>query len=84
MSNRNFDSRVITQRLQDQNNAQNLFKMQKIGSTLITNPQNTDPSSQRISSYLQGTGITNYTTLQGGIMSSPSGIQNIVEGKEYT
>ena len=50
-----------------------------MGSTLITNPQNTDPSSQRISSYLQGTGIAHYTTLQGGIMSSPSGIQNIVE-----
>lgn len=39
MSNRNFDSRVIIQRLQNQNYARNLYKNNVNGQGLINNPQ---------------------------------------------
>jgi hypothetical protein len=78
MSNRNFDSSSIIQRLKDQNTAQGLYRAQQAGVTLISNPQTTDPSPQRILSYKEGVETTYSRTLEGGTVISPSGILNLV------
>jgi hypothetical protein len=78
MSNRNFDSRVIIQRLQDQVNANNLYKYQQAGQRIISNPQVSNPTSQRIYSYKEGIETTYYTSVYGTVCSSPSGILNLV------
>jgi hypothetical protein len=54
MSNRNFDSRVIIQRLQQQNYARNLYKMNVNGQPLINNPQNSDGTSSRLTTFVSG------------------------------
>ena len=54
MSNRNFDNRVIIQRLQNQNYARNLYKNNVNGKQLITNPQNTDGNSSRLITFTAG------------------------------
>jgi len=78
MSNRNFDSRVIIQRLQDQVNANNLYKYQQAGQRIISNPQVSNPTSQRIYSYKEGVETTYYTSVYGTVCSSPTGILNLV------
>jgi hypothetical protein len=78
MSNRNFDSRVIIQRLRDQNNAQNLYRYQQSGIQSIRNPQVSDSSSERILSYRSGQETTYYNTLSGGYISSIGGVANIL------
>ena len=54
MSNRNFDSRVIIQRLQNQNYARNLYQTNVNGQALINNPQNSDGTSSRFTSFVPG------------------------------
>ena len=54
MSNRNFDSRAIIQRLQNQVYARNLYANNTTGQTLINNPQTTDGNSSRYASYHSG------------------------------
>jgi hypothetical protein len=54
MSNRNFDSRVIIQRLQNQNYARNLYQTNVNGQTLINNPQNSDGTSSRLTTFVPG------------------------------
>lgn len=54
MSNRNFDSRVIIQRLQHQNYARNLYQTNVNGQTLLTNPQNSDATSSRLTTFAPG------------------------------
>jgi len=54
MSNRNFDSRVIIQRLQNQNYARNLYQTNANGQTLINNPQNSDGTSSRFTTFVPG------------------------------
>ena len=54
MSNRNFDSRVIIQRLQNQNYARNLYQTNINGKALINNPQNSDGTSSRFTSFVPG------------------------------
>ena len=54
MSNRNFDSRVIIQRLQNQNYARNVYQTNLNGQTLITNPQNSDGTSSRLTTFVPG------------------------------
>lgn len=54
MSNRNFDNRVIIQRLQEQNYARNLYKMNVNGQKLINNPQNSDGTSSRLTTFVSG------------------------------
>lgn len=54
MSNRNFDSRVIIQRLQNQNYARNLYQTNVNGKTLLTNPQNSDGTSSRLTTFVPG------------------------------
>ncbi len=79
MSNRNFDSRVIIQRLTDLNNAQNLYRYQKQGIQSIRNPQTSDSSSSRINSYERGQETTYYKNLiGGGYTSSIGGVANIL------
>ena len=79
MTNRNFDSRVIIQRLRDQNNAQNLYRYQQLGIQGIRNPQISDSSSERILSYRSGQETTYYKNLiGGGYISSIGGVANIL------
>ena len=54
MSNRNFDNRVIIQRLQNQNYARNLYKNNVNGGRLINNPQNTNGNSSEYTTYIPG------------------------------
>jgi len=54
MSNRNFDNRVIIQRLQNKNYARNLYINNVNGGRLINNPQNTDGNSSRQNTYTSG------------------------------
>jgi len=79
MSNRNFDSRTIIQRLTDLNNAQNLYRYQKQGIQSIRNPQTSESSSSRINSYERGQQTTYYKNLiGGGYTSSIGGVANIL------
>ena len=54
MSNRNFDNRVIIQRLQNQNYARNLYKNNVNGGRLINNPQNSNGNSSEFTTYIPG------------------------------
>jgi len=54
MSNRNFDSRTIIQRLQNQVYARNLYANNTTGQLMINNPQTTDGNSSRYASYHSG------------------------------
>lgn len=78
MSNRNFDSRTIIHRLQQQNVAQSLFKAQQSGQQLINNPQTSDASPQKILNYKDGLQTTYYKNLGMGYTVSNSGITNLV------
>lgn len=73
MSNRNFDSRVIIQRLKDKNQAQNLYGSQSRGQTMITNPQNSDPSPQTINNFKTGVETTYWKGLLGGAYTVDTG-----------
>ena len=78
MSNRNFDSRVITQRLQNQNYARNLYKNNVNGQGIINNPQNTDGTSSNFTSYKPGAQTEYFRGLLGGGETiSVGGIVNI-------
>lgn len=78
MSNRNFDSRVIIQRLQQQNYARNLYQNNTTGQRLINNPQNTDGNSSRFNSYVPGAQTDYFRGLVGaGETVSPGGIIGI-------
>lgn len=60
MSNRNFDSRVIIQRLHNQNYARNLYQMNVNGQTIIRNPQTSDGTASRLGTFVSGA-KTDYT-----------------------
>ena len=78
MSNRNFDNRVIIQRLQNQTYARNLYKNNVNGQGLINNPQNTDGTSSRYNSYRPGAQTEYFRGLLGGGETiSVGGIVNI-------
>lgn len=78
MSNRNFDNRVIIQRLQNQNYARNLYKNNTSGNKLINNPQNSDGNSSRYNTYTPGAQTEYFTGLLGGNKTvSIGGIVNI-------
>jgi|UniRef100_A0A6C0BI64 hypothetical protein len=65
MSNRNFDSRVIIQRLQNKNYARNLYQQNVDGERLINNPQNSDGNSSRYVTFVPGAQTEYYRTLEG-------------------
>jgi hypothetical protein len=71
MSNRNFDSRVIIQRLQNQNYARNLYQTNVNGQTLLTNPQNSDGTSSRLTTFVPGAQTEYFRGLvgEGGTVS---------------
>jgi hypothetical protein len=78
MSNRNFDSRVVIQRLQNQNYARNLYLNATGGSRVINNPQNSDGDSSRFNSYIPGAQTEYFRGLLGGGETiSVGGIVNI-------
>ena len=54
MSNRNFDNRVIIQRLQNKNYARNLYINNVNGGRLINNPQNSNGNSSEFTTYTPG------------------------------
>jgi hypothetical protein len=54
MSNRNFDSRVIIQQLQNQVYARNLYINNTNGKAIINNPQTTDGTASRFDTYILG------------------------------
>jgi hypothetical protein len=78
MSNRNFDSRVIIQRLQALANANNTYNYNTNGRRIINNPQNSLASFGRIMDLDTGRETTYQQSLQGTYTSSTSGILNIV------
>ena len=65
MANRNFDSRVIIQRLQNKNYARNLYQQNVDGQRLINNPQNSDGNSSRYVTFVPGAQTDYYRTLAG-------------------
>jgi hypothetical protein len=76
MSNRNFDSSAIIQRLKDINIAQSIYKANKAGVAILSNPQNSNPSPQVIVDMKEGAETTytknlgrGYTINQGGTCS---------------
>jgi hypothetical protein len=66
MSNRNFDSSVITKRLRDKNYARNLYNSNINGKTLIGNPQASDGTSGRYNTYIPGAQTEYFRGLLGG------------------
>ena len=77
MSNRNFDASSIIQRLKDKNTAQSLYKSQKAGTQLISNPQNSDPSPQVITAFKEGLQTTYTKNLGTGYTVDVGGIANL-------
>lgn len=78
MSNRNFDNRVIIQRLQNQNYARNLYKNNTSGQPLINNPQNSDGNASRFNTYVPGAQTEYFRGLVGGCVTvSVGGTVNI-------
>ena len=80
MSNRNFDNRVIIQRLQQQNYARNLYQNNTTGQKLLNNPQNSDSNSSQLINFVPGAQTEYYRGLLGaGMTVSIGGIVNIPE-----
>jgi titin len=77
MANRNFDSHVIIQRLQNRIYSRNLYNNNTTGQRLINNPQTTDGNSSRYVPYHEGAQTEYFRTLQGTTMVSQGGIANI-------
>jgi hypothetical protein len=78
MSNRNFDSRVIIQRLTQLNTAQSIYKANKAGVQIINNPQNSNPSPQVIMDFKEGSTTTYTKNLGSGYTSSIGGVANLL------
>jgi hypothetical protein len=66
MSNRNFDSSVITKRLRDKNYARNLYNSNVNGKTLIGNSQASDGTAGRYNTYIPGAQTEYFRGLLGG------------------
>ena len=78
MANRNYDASSMIQRLKAINTAQSLYKAEKAGHIIISNPQNSDPSPQVIGAFKEGVQTTYTKNLGIGYTSSISGILNLV------
>jgi hypothetical protein len=66
MSNRNFDSRIIIQRLQDKNVARNQYVYNTTGQRIINNQQTTTGDSSKMNSYNLGSQTMYFKGLLGG------------------
>lgn len=81
MSTRNFDHRVIVERVRAQTVAQGQFRNILSGSRMIGNPQSSTTTADRIIQYKEGVQTTfERGLLGGGFITSPSGIANLVSG----
>jgi hypothetical protein len=79
MSNRNFDNRVIIQRLQNQTYARNLYQMNVNGQALLKNPQHSDGNSSRLTTFVPGAQTEFYRGLLGaGQTISVGGTANVL------
>jgi hypothetical protein len=80
MAKRNFDSHVIIDRIQNKNYARNAYQMNVDGSAIIYNPQTSDNTSSRFTTFVSGAqteyskGLTDAppTINLGGIFGIPS------------
>ena len=77
MANRNFDSRVIIERLQNRIYSRNLYNNNTTGQRIINNPQTTDGNSSRYVPYYDGAQTEYFRTLSGTTMVSEGGTANI-------
>ena len=78
MSNRNFDSRVITQRLQNQTFARNLYDNNVRGKRLINNQQSSNGTVSQYTNFTPGAQTEYFRgLLGGGGTTSIGGIVNI-------
>jgi hypothetical protein len=77
MSNRNFDGRVIIQRLQNQNYARNLYQMNVTGQTLIANPQNSNGAASQVATFSAGSQTQYFRGLLAGNSVSIGGISDV-------
>ena len=77
MANRNFDSSVIIQRLQNRVYSRNLYQNNVNGKGLINNPQTTDGTSSRHVLYIPGVQTEYARTLSNTTEISPGGTENI-------
>lgn len=66
MSTRNFDSRVITDRLQARQHARSVYDARARGHTIIANPQNSNSNASGIVWYQEGTPTLYDKGLLGG------------------
>ena len=76
MSNRNFDSSAIIQRLKDINTAQSIYNANKAGRPIISNPQTSNPSPQVIVDLKEGSATTYTNNLGGGYTVNQGGTCN--------
>lgn len=65
MSNRNFDNRVIIQRLQNQVYSRNLYVNNTTGKQIISNPQNTNGNASVFNTYKPGVQTQYFRGLTG-------------------
>jgi hypothetical protein len=78
MSNRNFDNRVIIQRLQNQVYSRNTYINNTSGKQIINNPQNSNGNASVFNSFKDGAQTQYFRGLIGGGETiSPGGIINI-------
>lgn len=83
MSNRNFDSSIITQRNKNKALAQNIFRSQQNGVGIVTNPQNSNGGWSVIPQVAEGVpttyqrGLTGYTTSDMGGLGNLYGITTV-------
>jgi hypothetical protein len=76
MSNRNFDSSAIIQRLKDRTTAQSIYKANQAGLPIVSNPQNSNSSPQVIMDAKEGAGTTYMKNLGGGYTVNQGGTCN--------
>jgi hypothetical protein len=77
MSNRNFDSSIVTQRNKNKVLAQNIVRTQQNGSGIVTNPQNSNGSWSVIPQFSEGIPTTYQTSLTGYTTSDVGGPGNL-------
>lgn len=73
MSTRNFDSRVITDRLQACHQARYQATQQSVGQSPISNPQTSNGNASMIPLYHQGSPSFYQKGLLGGVTTSQQG-----------
>jgi hypothetical protein len=79
MSNRNYDYRMIIDRLNNVNIAQNIYRHHQNGvNPIIINPQKSDSSTEMVRMYRNGIQPLISQNMQGRYTVSPSGIINLI------